>query len=304
MMPSALRSSGTMPTPARMAAAGDQRRSARPSDADRPGVDRVARRRPPSPSRCGPEPSSPARPTTSPACTSTLTSSSSGRRVSPSARSTGAPVASRCSSPKVVAPCRADLVDVAAEHGGHQPQPGRARRPAPVCTSRPSRSTVTRSQIRNTSSSLCVTYRTATCWLAQQVDHAEQQVDLARLQRRGRLVHDDDPGVGGQRPGDRDHLLHAEAELAEPAPDVDVDAVAGQRSRARLAVHPAEVDEAEPVERLPAEEQVAGDAEQRHQVDLLVDGADPGGLRVARAGEGDRLAAGSAPRPRPAGARR
>ena len=67
MMPSALRSSGTMPMPAP-----DGRgrrpapRSAAPSDADRPGVDRVARRRSPWPSRCGPEPSRPARPTTSP----------------------------------------------------------------------------------------------------------------------------------------------------------------------------------------------------------------------------------------------
>ena len=65
----------------------------------------------------------------------------------------------------------------------------------------------------------------------QHVDHLEQPVDLARLQRRRRLVHDHDAGVGGHRAGDRDHLLDAEAELAERPPDVDVDAVPGQDRR-------------------------------------------------------------------------
>ena len=53
-----------------------------------------------------------------------------------------------------------------------------------------------------------------------------------------------------------------------------------------LAVHPAEVDEAEPVRGLAAEEDVAGHAHQRDEVDLLVDRGDPGLLGLERAGEG------------------
>ena len=83
--PSALRSSGTMPTPR---ADGGGRRPAplgTPVHADRSVVDGLARRTPPSPSPCGPIPA--ARPGRRPRrrARRRLTSSSSGRRVSPSA---------------------------------------------------------------------------------------------------------------------------------------------------------------------------------------------------------------------------
>ena len=68
------------------------------------------------------------------------------------------------------------------------------------------------------------------------------------------------------------------------------DAVA-RKARAGFAVHPPEVDQPEAGRRLAAEEEVAGDAHQRDQVDLLVDRADPGRLRVERPGEGHRFAA-------------
>ena len=45
-------------------------------------------------------------------------------------------------------------------------------------------------------------------------DRREESLDLPRFERRGRLVHDDDAMVGGHRPCDRDHLLHAETQLA------------------------------------------------------------------------------------------
>ena len=42
----------------------------------------------------------------------------------------------------------------------------------------------------------------------------EQSFDLPRFERRRRLVHDDEAVVGRHRPCDRDHLLHAQAQLA------------------------------------------------------------------------------------------
>ena len=156
MMPSALRSSGIMPSPARMAAAGDQRRRARPSDADRSAVDRVdAEDRLRGLGAAGSEQSGQAddlagvhvdgdvveqRPAGEPL-----------GRAGP-----GSPVASRCSSVNVVAPCsRTSSTSrpsmVATSRSRVVPATG------PLCTRRPSRSTVTRSQKRKTSSSLCVT---------------------------------------------------------------------------------------------------------------------------------------------------
>ena len=63
---------------------------------------------------------------------------------------------------------------------------------------------------------------------AQEIDDLHQALDLARLERGGRLVHDHDPVIGVDRARDGDHLLDAEPELPERAPDVDVDAVAGE----------------------------------------------------------------------------
>ena len=60
--------------------------------------------------------------------------------------------------------------------------------------------------------------------------------------------------------------------------------------RDRPGPHPVEVHEAQAVRRLASQEQVAGHAELRHQVDLLVDGADASQLGVARAGETGRCA--------------
>jgi hypothetical protein len=119
-------------------------------------------------------------------------------------------------------------------------------------------------------------------------DQIEQQVDLARLERRRRLVHDDDAGVGLDRPGDRHHLLDAQAELAERALHVRGDPVPLERV-AGLAVHPLEVERPEPG-RLAAQEEVPGDAQLRRQVHLLVDGGDPGPLCAAGRVEGHVLA--------------
>lgn len=50
----------------------------------------------------------------------------------------------------------------------------------------------------------------ATC--AQVLDDPEERLDLARLQRGGGLVHDDDLGVDRDGAGQRDHLLGADAQ--------------------------------------------------------------------------------------------
>ena len=89
----------------------------------------------------------------------------------------------------------------------------------------------------------------------------EQPVDLARLERRRRLVHDHDPRVGRDSARAIATICWTpSAELAERPPDVDVDAVAAPAVSRAVAVHRGEVDEAEPVRRFAAQEQVAGDA--------------------------------------------
>ena len=259
MTPSALRSSGTMPMPRRMAAAGDHRRSARPSTRTVPASTGCA------PNTAfavsvRPEPSRPARPTTSPACTSRLTPASCGPAGEPGRLAApGRRWRAWCSAPKLVAPCartsamsRPSIVATSRSRVGlgdrsAVDEPTVAQHGHPLADPEDLVELVGHVQDRDVADGAVV-------------DDADQQVDLARLQRRRRLVHDDDPGVGGQRPGDRDHLLHAEAELAEPPAHVHVDAVPGQR-RARLPLHPGEVDEADPVAGLAAQEQVVRHAE-------------------------------------------
>lgn len=125
---------------------------------------------------------------------------------------------------------------------------------------------------------------------AQVLDDPEEGLDLAGLQRRGGFVHDDDLGPYGDGAGERDHLLGADAERVQGPLGVDADAEAVEEFGG-LAVHPGEVDEPEAVLRLPAQEDVARHAHQRDEVHLLVDGGDPGLLRLERAGEADGFAA-------------
>ncbi len=51
---------------------------------------------------------------------------------------------------------------------------------------------------------------------------AKKPFDLRRGERRGRLVHDQDPRRVGQRLGDGDHLPTADRKLADQLVDVDV----------------------------------------------------------------------------------
>ncbi|WP_374200097.1 hypothetical protein [Streptomyces sp. S-2] len=123
---------------------------------------------------------------------------------------------------------------------------------------------------------------------AQFLDDPEEGLDLAGLQRGGRLVHDDDPGLDGDGPGQCHHLLGAEPERVQRAARVDADAEAVEEVGG-LAVHPGEVDEPEAVAGFAAQEDVAGHAHQRDEVDLLVDRGDPGLLGLEGPLEADRL---------------
>jgi hypothetical protein len=118
-------------------------------------------------------------------------------------------------------------------------------------------------------------------------DHLEQGGHLGLVQRRGRLVHHHQLGVEGDGPGDRHHLLEGDVELAQRPGHVHPDPEALQQL-VGLGVHAPAVEQAEAA-RLAAEEDVLGHGPERHQVDLLVDGADPARLGLLGRVEVDRL---------------
>ena len=111
----------------------------------------------------------------------------------------------------------------------------------------------------------------------------KQPLDLGRGQRRGRLVHDQDARGVGERLGDGDDLPAADRELADRLIDVDLDADRFEPG-ARGAAHRRTVEHAG-AGQLPSEEQVGGDVEARHEIELLENRRDAGGLRGARIGE-------------------
>ena len=69
------------------------------------------------------------------------------------------------------------------------------------------------------------------------VHDLEQRVGLGLGQGRGRLVHEDEPGVGDQRPADRDHLALGDRELAERPVEIEgeVEPVERGARRPRIA---------------------------------------------------------------------
>ncbi len=77
----------------------------------------------------------------------------------------------------------------------------------------------------------------------QAPDHGEQALDLAVVERRGRLVHDDELGLEADRASDGDHLLGGDGIGIEGTPDVDVEIEASEQ-RAGLGLHAAAVEQA------------------------------------------------------------
>ena len=124
---------------------------------------------------------------------------------------------------------------------------------------------------------------------AQPTHHLEELLHLVGVEARGGLVEDEHARLDVDGAGDRDELLHGDGVVAEGGPRVDVEPEALE-GRSGLAVHGAVVDEAEPAG-LAAQHHVLRDGQVRHQVDLLVDRADPGRLRRGGRGEVVGLAA-------------
>ena len=108
----------------------------------------------------------------------------------------------------------------------------------------------------------------------------EQAGDLGRRERRRRLVHDDEAGVDRQRPGDLDHLLVGDREIAHQPARVHLQAEPVERALG-LAHRRRPVDEAA-APRFAADHHVLGDAERRDEVEFLVDGDDALRLRLVR----------------------
>ena len=88
------------------------------------------------------------------------------------------------------------------------------KRVASSAITAPWRKTTMRSQTENTSVRRWLMRMTRDALRLQGADEVEHVLDLAHRERRGRLVHDDELRVEGQRAGDRDRLLLAAGQLA------------------------------------------------------------------------------------------
>ena len=119
--------------------------------------------------------------------------------------------------------------------------------------------------------------------LTEVAGDAEQLVDLGVGERCGRLVHDQDVRVVGQRFRDLHHLLlrHRESRHARARIEPDVEILEQVR---RLAVEGLLVEE-HPSARLAADEHVLGHRQVAHEVQLLVDHGDPKVLGRSRGGD-------------------
>ena len=113
---------------------------------------------------------------------------------------------------------------------------------------------------------------------------------LGRPERRGRLVHDQDPGVEVDRPGDRHGLALAAGQRLHRRLEVLEVRVEPAHDLARRGLHRRVVERAEAGRQLAAEEQVAGRVDVVGEGQRLVDRLDAVGLGVARVRDRDRLA--------------
>lgn len=133
--------------------------------------------------------------------------------------------------------------------------------------------------------------------LVPQLPHqAEQFEDLVTVETGGRLVQDQDLGAGAlavavagaHRPYDRDQLLHREGVRGQRCGDVDVQAEAVDELR-RLLAHALPLDAAR-AGGFTSDEDVLRHRQVGAEVDLLVDRADAGVLRLQRAADPHGLA--------------
>ena len=110
-------------------------------------------------------------------------------------------------------------------------------------------------------------------------DDPEQLGDLGIVQRRGRLVHDQDLGLERQGLGDLHHLLPGDRELADFGARIEPEVQSGEDGRG-VAVQGLLVEqEPEGPLGLAADEDVLRGGEVVHQVELLMNDADAEVLR-------------------------
>ena len=181
-----------------------------------------------SPTSVRPAPTSPAKPTTSPARTSKFTSSNVNERLSP--------VDPQHRFARYVAGAHEEVVDVPADHltdkqlvarlGGEPggDVPAVAEHGDPIGDAEHLVETVADEQHGDAP-------------VAQPAHLVEQAVDLVGRQRRRRLVHDQHPGVEGDRLGDLHRLLCRDRERVGRGTGIDVD-VEGPQDGVRFLVHP------------------------------------------------------------------
>ena len=117
----------------------------------------------------------------------------------------------------------------------------------------------------------------------QPADDREELVDLGVVQRRGRLVHDQDARAVGQRLGDLDHLLARDGQPRHFRARVELQ-VHRREDLGGVGVELAVVEQhAAELLRLAADEDVLRRRQVGHQVQFLMDDADAELLRAARA---------------------
>ena len=109
---------------------------------------------------------------------------------------------------------------------------------------------------------------------------AQQSASLARRQRRGRLVQNQQPGPLRQRLRDLHRLPRAERQPGTGGGRVDVDLQQSEQP-ARLALFPASADEASPGP-AGAEKEILAHTQLRDQTEFLVDHRDPPPARLRR----------------------
>ena len=124
----------------------------------------------------------------------------------------------------------------------------------------------------------------------QVFDGRKQAVSFRKRQRTGRLVHDDEPRVLRERPGDLDHLLLRQRKFVQAGFWRDVQAEAAQERHA-LRAHPAAIDQPQGAapEPFAAHEDVGGHVQIIQDVEFLVDETDAQPERIGRAANGHRI---------------
>ena len=278
-----LRSSGTRPMPARIASIGERIATSRPSTRTRPrcngSAPKMARA-----SSVRPAPTRPARPTISPLRTSRSMSCSTTACGSRASRPRAMPSTSSATAPtRGAAAVGEQPLDLAADH-----HPDDAvdrdladrRRPA----SRPSRSTVSRSQIRITSSSRWVTKTTAMPARLEPAHDREQPLHLLGPESAevGSSMTTSFASIDSARAIST--ICCSATERSATSRRGSTSRPTSRRERPGPPVQLAPVDEAAPP-RLAADEHVLRHRQRRDQVELLVDRDDAERLRRVRAVE-------------------